>query len=457
MTAQVTLGDLEPSDVEVQLVYGAVDLDDELIDPIIVSMSKDGDGDVPGWHRYGREIEFDRAGNFGFTVRVVPSHPDLPTTRTSAGWRGHRVSRATLTNGAPRAATAPVPSRLPAATTRDRVIAAARLRTPRLVATPGRCCGTTRSAGRARRAGEAAVAGVAVEEPLEPRHHQLADGVVRRRRAEVAAADRQLGLLAGEAGRRRRSSSSELPAMASFEHDSEEGRLVVGVPLTRVPRGHGQDDLDVGIRSGGAAASRRRPSTSHRRRGGWDRCGWPRGSTSSGTGRRPAAGWTATRASRPASWCRWSGPRSRARRGAGPYQAIDDSADMNPGTMTDGAEAAEAGVGRVVDGAAAEAADRRAHRAELMANGPRLAVRHLLGRVGPLDVAARLAGVDGRGRATRPVSSWSSRPRPRIAAAEQAPAGHRQHRRPGEQTRADVFTWFPPLLSPKVPTHAGPR
>jgi starch phosphorylase len=77
VTAQVTLGDLEPSDVEVQLVFGAVDLDDELVDPIIAPMGPDGDGDVPGWHRYVREIEFDRAGNFGFTVRVLPSHPDL--------------------------------------------------------------------------------------------------------------------------------------------------------------------------------------------------------------------------------------------------------------------------------------------------------------------------------------------------------------------------------------------
>jgi glycogen phosphorylase len=77
VTAQVTLGDLEPGDVEVQAVFGAVDLDDELIDPIIAPMVKDGDGDVPGWHRYVREIEFDRAGNFGFTVRVLPAHPDL--------------------------------------------------------------------------------------------------------------------------------------------------------------------------------------------------------------------------------------------------------------------------------------------------------------------------------------------------------------------------------------------
>jgi starch phosphorylase len=77
VTAQVSLGDLEPTDVEVQLVYGPVELDDDLIEPLIVPMTKDGVGDVPGWHRYTKDVAFDRAGNFGFTVRVVPSHPDL--------------------------------------------------------------------------------------------------------------------------------------------------------------------------------------------------------------------------------------------------------------------------------------------------------------------------------------------------------------------------------------------
>jgi starch phosphorylase len=77
VTAQVSLGDLEPTDVDVQLVYGAVDLEDDLVDPEIVSMSEKGDGDVPGWHRYTTEVQFGRAGTFGYTVRVVPSHPDL--------------------------------------------------------------------------------------------------------------------------------------------------------------------------------------------------------------------------------------------------------------------------------------------------------------------------------------------------------------------------------------------
>ena len=69
--AQVSLGDLETSDVDVQVVHGAVELDDDLIEPTIEAMTDIGDGDVPGWHRYRHEVRFDRAGNFGFTVRVV--------------------------------------------------------------------------------------------------------------------------------------------------------------------------------------------------------------------------------------------------------------------------------------------------------------------------------------------------------------------------------------------------
>ena len=77
VTAQVSLGDLDAGDVDVQLLYGAIDLDDDLRDPTVASMVEDGDGDHPGWRRYTFDLDFDRAGNFGFTARIVPSHPDL--------------------------------------------------------------------------------------------------------------------------------------------------------------------------------------------------------------------------------------------------------------------------------------------------------------------------------------------------------------------------------------------
>jgi starch phosphorylase len=75
--AQVLLGDLDPADVEVQAIYGEVDLDNDLLEPTITPMALVGDGDHPGWRRYHLEIEVPRAGNFGATVRVVPRHDDI--------------------------------------------------------------------------------------------------------------------------------------------------------------------------------------------------------------------------------------------------------------------------------------------------------------------------------------------------------------------------------------------
>jgi starch phosphorylase len=79
VNAQASLGELEPEDIEVQILYGAVDLDDELRDPVCVPMIFAGDGDQPGWRRYTFDLDFDKAGNFGFTVRIVPFHRDLPS------------------------------------------------------------------------------------------------------------------------------------------------------------------------------------------------------------------------------------------------------------------------------------------------------------------------------------------------------------------------------------------
>ncbi len=89
--AQVTLGDLEPTDVEVQLIHGAAEPDDELTDPVTVAMTHQGDGDLGGWHRYATDVQFERSGNFGFTVRVVPHHPDLinPAHLPRVAWAPH--------------------------------------------------------------------------------------------------------------------------------------------------------------------------------------------------------------------------------------------------------------------------------------------------------------------------------------------------------------------------------
>jgi starch phosphorylase len=74
--AIVALGSLTPDDVEVQLLHGPAGQGEELADPSIVPMRKEGE--APDGHlRYAGSFTLDRTGRYGVTVRVVPSHPDL--------------------------------------------------------------------------------------------------------------------------------------------------------------------------------------------------------------------------------------------------------------------------------------------------------------------------------------------------------------------------------------------
>jgi glycogen phosphorylase len=76
--AVVSLGDLTPQDVEVQLVHGPVGQNDELAEPVMVPMAHTADtGD--GHARYRGSFTCERAGRYGVTVRITPSHPDVAT------------------------------------------------------------------------------------------------------------------------------------------------------------------------------------------------------------------------------------------------------------------------------------------------------------------------------------------------------------------------------------------
>ncbi|WP_232679349.1 alpha-glucan family phosphorylase [Nocardioides sp. R-C-SC26] len=74
--AFVALGDLTPSDVEVQLVHGRALADDSLSEPTSVAMSV-AETYEGGRYRFDGHLDLDRAGAFGYTVRVVPQHPLL--------------------------------------------------------------------------------------------------------------------------------------------------------------------------------------------------------------------------------------------------------------------------------------------------------------------------------------------------------------------------------------------
>lgn len=74
--ATVSLGELDGPDIEVQLVQGPVGQHDEIEDPVVLPMEPLGPP-AGGAQLYRAAFTCARAGRYGFTVRVVPSHPDL--------------------------------------------------------------------------------------------------------------------------------------------------------------------------------------------------------------------------------------------------------------------------------------------------------------------------------------------------------------------------------------------
>ena len=76
VAAVVGLGELDTSDVMVQLAHGRVGPNGELVDTQILAME-------PDWFRdgvagYSGHFVSDLAGLYGFSVRVIPAHEDLP-------------------------------------------------------------------------------------------------------------------------------------------------------------------------------------------------------------------------------------------------------------------------------------------------------------------------------------------------------------------------------------------
>jgi len=76
VTAEVDLGGLSTDDVVVQLLHGPVGTGDEMLGTSTEAMSLVGapEGSL---HRYSGSFTCDVAGRHGYTVRVLPAHPDL--------------------------------------------------------------------------------------------------------------------------------------------------------------------------------------------------------------------------------------------------------------------------------------------------------------------------------------------------------------------------------------------
>ena len=69
--AFVSLGDLSPVDVDVQLVHGRSNGEDDLVDTTIDSLTV-AESYEAGRHRFDGDVVLDHSGSFGYTVRVIP-------------------------------------------------------------------------------------------------------------------------------------------------------------------------------------------------------------------------------------------------------------------------------------------------------------------------------------------------------------------------------------------------
>jgi starch phosphorylase len=72
----VSLGDLSPADVEVQVVHGRVKGEDDLVTTAIADLAL-AESYEAGRHRFEGRLVLDRPGPFGYTVRVLPKHTGL--------------------------------------------------------------------------------------------------------------------------------------------------------------------------------------------------------------------------------------------------------------------------------------------------------------------------------------------------------------------------------------------
>jgi len=79
VSATVYLDSLTPDDVTVQILSGRVDAHDEIKSPEVTPMAAAG-SEGNGCYRFQTSLRTDKSGCFGYTVRILPHHPDAVTS-----------------------------------------------------------------------------------------------------------------------------------------------------------------------------------------------------------------------------------------------------------------------------------------------------------------------------------------------------------------------------------------
>ncbi len=73
--AEVSLGDILPEHVQVELYFGALDRNGEIVEGVALPMRENGKG-AKGSSIFQGQMLCLQSGQFGFTVRVIPHHPN---------------------------------------------------------------------------------------------------------------------------------------------------------------------------------------------------------------------------------------------------------------------------------------------------------------------------------------------------------------------------------------------
>ncbi len=78
VSAYVSLGNLDPDEVTVELAHGRA-LDNDDLTGVQLKELEVAESLGSGRYRFAGEVRIDHSGSFGYTVRVLPSHPTLAT------------------------------------------------------------------------------------------------------------------------------------------------------------------------------------------------------------------------------------------------------------------------------------------------------------------------------------------------------------------------------------------
>lgn len=95
--AFISLGELSPDDVTVQVLSGRVDSDDRLTEPVATAMDPIEQYEQNRW-KFRAHVTLDHNGPFGYTVRVLPKHPGL-ITPVELGLQALPAAGAGMTDG----------------------------------------------------------------------------------------------------------------------------------------------------------------------------------------------------------------------------------------------------------------------------------------------------------------------------------------------------------------------